>query len=214
MLVTDVAVLPERVKRELIRGENARAEFAIRAQSALKEAMDQMGPLRHIDGLGRRVTTIHPELAARLRVKFGNGCLHDPDFLKSLMRDNPFLRVQCVPAKLTIRVDGLRNQESRKAGSPSRSSGRLEDPQGSQIGQGKREGKGAPREVVPVLARSTTDPGSLLAPGERDSTHETPSRSCLAQSANSAERGADESGKQENRKGNFGSFVPEEAACG
>lgn len=111
-IIDDVSRLPERAKRELIRGEHARAEFAIFAQTMLKETLDAMGPLRQIDGLGRKVTTIHPELAARLRVKYGISCLHDPDFLRALLRDNPFLRVQCVPAALTLRVNGLRGRRS------------------------------------------------------------------------------------------------------
>lgn len=105
--------LPERKLRELIRGENARAEFAIFAQHALKETLDQRGPIPHINGLGRRRAVINPELAARLRVKYwgdvGHDPLTDPDFLNSLLKDNPFLRVQTAPEKLSIRVDGLRD---------------------------------------------------------------------------------------------------------
>jgi len=103
------ATLDDRAIRELQRGERARAEFAIRAQRALKETMDAAGPVRHMDGLGRKVATIHPELAARLRVRDGQSCLHDPAYLGKLIKENPFLRCQTAPAKLAVRVDGLRD---------------------------------------------------------------------------------------------------------
>lgn len=127
MLVTNVERLPDRVKRELIRGENARAEFDIHQQRRLKEASDLL-ETRHVEGLGQKVMLIHPDLAWRLRVKYGMSCLHDPDFRRSLLRKNPFLRVKSVPQKTVIRVDGLRKEEGgrRKAEGRARNSERLD----------------------------------------------------------------------------------------
>lgn len=166
-IVADVSVLPDRVKRELVRGEHARAEFAIRAQTALKEAMDQMGPIRHVEGIGRRVTTIHPELAARIRTKFGVRCLHDPDFLRSLLRENPFLRVQTVPKKLAIRVNGLRDQPEQQF-----QNGKGNGARGATAAVSALKGDPATPSVCP------TERGSVLclSPGQR-SGHETPARS-------------------------------------
>jgi hypothetical protein len=184
-LVADVSVLPERVKRELIRGENARAEFAIRAQTALKEAMNQMAPVRFINGIGRKVATIHPEMAARLRVKFGASCLTDPKFLAALVRDNPFLKAPCVPDKVTIRVDGLRCQKES-------------NPQSSQITQNNGGEHGARSATVEVSAlkgdpatpsNGSHDRGSVLCftPGPRSGHEIVPAPGQLRQSANSAD---------------------------
>lgn len=160
MIVGDVAILPERVKRELIRGEHARAEFAIRAQNALQEALGQMGPVRHIDGIGRKVACIHPELAARIRVKYGSSCLSDPAFLRSLVQANPFLRVQTVPNKLAIRVDGFRDKNSRRP-----ETGRNERGAGQQSVQPRRvRGPGGDPatplqgEHVPVIKQTAGAP--------------------------------------------------------
>ena len=111
MIVTDVSQLPERHKRELLRGERAQAELDILLQRRLKEASDRLES-RHIEGLGQKVICIHPNLAWRLRLKYGMSCLHDPDFRKSLLRKNPFLRVKSVARKMAIRVDGFRVQGS------------------------------------------------------------------------------------------------------
>lgn len=92
--------------RELIRGERARAEFAIHAQRKLAEVMR---PARDAGSLGRRVASINVDLAARIRVKYGMSCFADPDFVHALLRDNPFLRVPYEPGKLTLRVDGRRD---------------------------------------------------------------------------------------------------------
>jgi hypothetical protein len=108
----DISRIPERQQRELIRGENARAEFAIYAQRRLQEALQAMGPTRFIDGIGRKVATIHPELAARLRVKFGKHCLADMKFVHALIKENPFLKAPCVPRALTLRVNGLRDRQT------------------------------------------------------------------------------------------------------
>jgi hypothetical protein len=194
VIVEDVSILPERVKRELIRGENARAEFAIRAQTALKEAMDGMGPVRHIDGIGVRRATIHPELAARIMVKFrrqdGLNPLNDPDFLKALLRDNPFLRVQCVPARLTLRVNGRKQTPNAERPTPNEGNGdaapsrRLEDcPQGSQIAQIGGGRNGARREAAtPLVGQKDRGSSLLVSPGPR-SGHETPAPERRQQSA-------------------------------
>jgi hypothetical protein len=112
LIITGVK-LPERVQRELIRGENARATFAIAAQRHLKEAMDRQQPAREVKGLGRKIATIHPELAARLRVRdtasVGRDPFCDPDYMRLLLKNNPFLRVVTEPARLAIRVDGFRD---------------------------------------------------------------------------------------------------------
>lgn len=184
MIVADISTLPDRAKRELIRGENARAEFAIRAQTALAEAMGQMGPTRFIDGLGRKVATIHPELAARIRVKYGVRCLHDPDFLRRLISENPFLKAPCVPAKLTLRVDGLRKETNppEDAAGTAAATGREAFQNGKRHGAlataSSSDKKGETGDPAPAVTRATTRPGSsLLVPGARGSAHETPARS-------------------------------------
>jgi hypothetical protein len=177
-IVEDVAILPERVKRELIRGENARAEFAIRAQNALQEAMIEMGPVRHVEGIGRKVATIHPEMAARIRVQYGVRSLHDPDFLRCLLKENPFLRVQTVPARLTVRVDGLRADSRRpeEKGNPQIS-------QITQMGQGGGNGaQGDPASPRGLRNRRGSPETAFPRSG-----HETPSRPHLRQSAKSAD---------------------------
>lgn len=198
MIIEDVSSLPERAKRELIRGEYARAEFAIRAQSALKEAMDQMGPVRHVEGIGRKIATIHPDLTARIRVKFGVRCLHDPDFLHRLLQANPFLRVQTIPAKLTVRVDGFRKPdtgnrkvEEEVGRAEARPSGRL-DPayanppsprlrarQGATAGQGFQNGMshGATGDPAPP-SDCCAKRGSVSSfSSKQRSGHETAARS-------------------------------------
>jgi hypothetical protein len=195
-IVADVSVLPERVKRELIRGENARAEFAIRAQTALKEAMNQMGPVRFINGIGRKVATIHPEMAARLRVKFGASCLTDPKFLAALVRDNPFLKATCVPDKVTIRVDGLKSKiavtqpaERARPGFQNRDSKISEgNPQSSQITQNNGDEHGARRDPA-TPSNGSHDRGSVLCftPGPRSGHETVPAPGNLRQSANSAD---------------------------
>lgn len=186
MIVGDVAILPERLKRELIRGEHARAEFAIRAQNALQEALGQMGPIRHIDGIGRKVACIHPELAARIRVKYGSSCLSDPAFLHSLVAANPFLRVQTIPKKLAIRVDGFRDRKTevgsqRSEGGPL-NSGRLEAGARAQNGKGngaRRASDGSARQgdpATPLICLTRRGSSLLVSPGQC-SGHETSAHS-------------------------------------
>lgn len=105
----DIALLPEAAKRELIRGFRARKEFAIHKQRELARALEHEAPVHHVDGIGRKVMTIAPELAAEIRASEGDWrVLHDPDFHKSLLRRMPWLSANCTPRALTVRVDGLR----------------------------------------------------------------------------------------------------------
>ena len=161
-LVADISSLPERMKRELIRGEQARAELAIQAQRQLKEAIDAMEPHRHVEGLGRKLTTIHPSLGARLRVKFGMTCLHDPDFLRSLLRDNPFLRANTAPAKLVVRVNGLRDQKIPDARNRARreGSGQGHVAHPARVG-GAEETSALPPKRVPVQKQPRPFPSRL-----------------------------------------------------
>jgi hypothetical protein len=112
--------IPERAKRELIRGEQARAQFAIHAQNQIKRAFDAGPPTRHIEGIGQKLCTITAELAARMRVKYGVRCLHDIDFVNALLRDNPFLRTSSTAARLTLRVNGWRDRNQGSVGRPER----------------------------------------------------------------------------------------------
>lgn len=122
MILADVSQLPDRHKRELLRGERVQAELDILEQKRLKAATDRL-EFCHIDGLGARRVVITRNMAARVRLIYGTGCFHDNKFVHQLLRDNPMFRVNCRPAKTTIRVDGSRdsgrlekhNQESRKA---------------------------------------------------------------------------------------------------
>lgn len=107
MILENVERLPEAYKRELLRGERVQAELAILEQQRLKEASDLL-ETRHIEGLGQKVLCITRDLAARLRMKYGMSCLHDPDFRRRLLQQNPFLRVRSIPQKTTVRVNGLR----------------------------------------------------------------------------------------------------------
>jgi len=153
MIIPDIKSLPERVKRELIRGEHARAEFAICAQTRLREALGELGPARHIDGIGRKMATIHPELGRRIRMKYGARALHDPDFLRALLRDNPFLRVPTTAAKVTVRVNGRRDEEAQATRLPL---------QGDHLHEGGA-GHGAQGEPATPSARGRETPARAFA---------------------------------------------------
>lgn len=63
----------------------------------------------HIDGIGRLKARILDHDAADLRTKYGPGCLHDPDFLDDTIKKNPYMRPNCGPGKVTVRVNGFRD---------------------------------------------------------------------------------------------------------
>ena len=111
----DIARMPEREKRELIRGENARAEFAIFEQQQLQKAL-RYRPGVQDGALGRKVLTVGPQMAAQLRVREGWDCFHDPDFIKSLLKDNgSMFRPVLAERAVAVRVDGLRDRNRAPA---------------------------------------------------------------------------------------------------
>lgn len=111
LLERDLTQVPERVRRELIRGEHARAELTLHRQRAIAEACKSIDFV-HMEGFGqRKLIPLDPELVGRLRVGYGDDCLHDPAFVRSLWEKNPMLRANCRARKFTIRVNGLRGEQ-------------------------------------------------------------------------------------------------------
>lgn len=69
----------------------------------------------------RRVLMLTPEMSKRIRLKYKGESFSDPDFVKSLARDNPFLRVDLPPARLTVRVNGFKKSpDARTTGQEGR----------------------------------------------------------------------------------------------
>lgn len=166
MILENVSRLPELYKLELLRGERVQAELAILQQTRLKEASDLL-ETRHVEGLGQKVLSIHPNLAARLRLKFGMSCLHEPHFRRRLLERNPFLRVRSIPQKTTLRVDGFRIQGSGvRAESQTSGNGQREGSAGRYGAQGEPATpfrRGGVRHLNQEISGHETIPGVSLA---------------------------------------------------
>lgn len=96
-------------KDELIRGAQAELMIALIEQRKMKAISDRL-ELCHVEGVGTRIATIHPVIYERMRNEYGPKCWYDKDFLHDTLAKNPELRVRCAPRRLTLRVEGRREQ--------------------------------------------------------------------------------------------------------
>lgn len=91
---------------ELVRGARCRQVLMLVRQRMIKAVSDMLEH-RHIEGLGRKIATIDPDIYAQMELQYGQGCWRDKDFLADTLEKNPHLRVRCEPGKTTVLVNGL-----------------------------------------------------------------------------------------------------------
>lgn len=88
------------IKGELVRGEHARAALALLNQRKIAEANARI-ERSFIDGLGQLHMSIDPDIYWRFE-RMRPGCWRDPEFRRSMLRDNPELRVKSRSRKIGL----------------------------------------------------------------------------------------------------------------
>ena len=92
---------------QIVEDYKVRAALALAQQARLAQANSRLDHV-HCDGLGETVASIHVDLFHMLGLKYGYETLRDPDFMKSLLRDNPECRVKSRPRNTTLLVQGFK----------------------------------------------------------------------------------------------------------
>lgn len=88
------------IKGELVRGEHARAALALINQQKIAEANARI-ERGFIEGLGQLHMSIDPDIYWRFEL-LQPGCWKDPEFRRSMLRDNPELRVKSRSRKVGL----------------------------------------------------------------------------------------------------------------
>jgi hypothetical protein len=102
--------LPRQVMDEFRRGWHAQAILAEQEQKAIAAAQ----PVKHwMDGVGQHVMSITPEVYHYWRNRLGPGCWANKEFRREFARDNPEVRVQSIPRKTCLRVNGFRKGDTK-----------------------------------------------------------------------------------------------------
>lgn len=101
MIIED-ADLAEGVKQELIAGWHAEAALAKARQARIAEANARLENAA-IEGIGQRVMSMDLFAWLDWERRFP-GITGDPGWRKSMLRDNPELRVKYTPRRTTVRV--------------------------------------------------------------------------------------------------------------
>lgn len=114
MIIED-ADLAEGVKQELIAGWHAEAALAKARQARIAEANARLENAA-IEGIGQRVMSMDLFAWLDWERRFP-GITGDSGWRKSMLRDNPELRVKYTPRTTTVRVDGFK---AKAAGEGSR----------------------------------------------------------------------------------------------
>lgn len=95
----------EPLRRDLIRGEHARASLAILGQQQLAEAEARI-ERAHVEGLGELQMRVDAGVYMRMALLFGPDCWRDEGFRADMLRKNPEMRIRSRARKLTLRVAG------------------------------------------------------------------------------------------------------------
>jgi hypothetical protein len=114
MFLTDDAELGELVKEELRLGWHFDAVQAKTRQARIAQANARL-VAAHIEGVGQHVASIDA-FAFHDWERREPGITRDPDWLKSLLRDNPECRVESRPGKTTVSMAGLDCRPSQITG--------------------------------------------------------------------------------------------------
>lgn len=91
--------------------ERVRAALAIERQCQIATLNAQIEH-RFMDGIGEVVASIDADIFHRFGLLYGYETACSDDFLRSLLRDNPEMRVKSRADHLTLRVNGLRADAS------------------------------------------------------------------------------------------------------
>jgi hypothetical protein len=113
MIIRIAKLLPEH-GRELVHGERVRYELGLEAQRRVAEANKQI-ERRYMEGLGALRASFTAEVFNALELQRGRGWWRDKKELGRFLRENPMFAVGAKHRRFSIRVDGLRKVESRKA---------------------------------------------------------------------------------------------------
>ncbi len=115
-LLTDVDVNDRRKRSDhqafvadLRRGHHARMVVAAAQQVEIQRVLASR-PERHVNGLGKRIACVHPDIYWEMCRRYGMKCWRDPKFMRRMMQDEPSIKTHSRPDKLTLRVNGLKKQ--------------------------------------------------------------------------------------------------------
>jgi hypothetical protein len=84
--------LTDEIETELRRGADLEIAHAFQRQIRAAK-FNRDNPRRAIDGIGAVTMSIDPVLRMWAERKYGRGCFKDKNFVRELLRDNPFLKV-------------------------------------------------------------------------------------------------------------------------
>lgn len=106
-LMTELTAEMWPFRSQIADGEQVRAALALSRQERIAAANHRI-QRRFMEGLGEVVATIDADIYHRLGYLYGYETVNSPDFIRTLLRDNPELRVKSTADRLTLRVQGLR----------------------------------------------------------------------------------------------------------
>jgi hypothetical protein len=117
MIITGDEDLDALVRQELILGWHAEAAMAKARQARIAQANDRISNAA-IEGIGQRIMSMDL-FAFTDWERREPGITSDPEWRRTMMRDNPELRVKYTPAKTTVTVPaswepGARSRESNR----------------------------------------------------------------------------------------------------
>jgi hypothetical protein len=102
-LVTEINEAFAPFKSQVVNMTHVQCALALARQKRIAAFNDRIQHA-HVDGLGEVVSRIDTDLFHRLAAIHGYDALKDPDFLRSLLRDNPECRVKSVSRHVRVTV--------------------------------------------------------------------------------------------------------------
>lgn len=102
-LLTEITAEMWPFRERLADKEQVRVAMALAAQKRMAAANAQI-ERRFVEGLGEVVMTLNADLYHRFAALYGYETVNSPDFIRTLLRDNPELRVKSRADAVTLRM--------------------------------------------------------------------------------------------------------------
>lgn len=110
-LITEVNRAMWPFRSQIADREQVRVALALSRQKRIAAANARIDRV-FVEGLGEVVASIDPDIYHRFGLMYGYETVNSPDFLKSLLRDNPDLRVKSRSRKSGIYLTGHYRDEA------------------------------------------------------------------------------------------------------
>jgi hypothetical protein len=102
-LLTEITAEMAPFRQQIVDAETVRVGLAMARQRRIAAANARI-ERRFMEGVGEVVASIDADLYHRFGLLYGYDTVNSPDFLRSLLRDNPELRVKSRADAVTLRI--------------------------------------------------------------------------------------------------------------